>query len=152
MPQRQKLRSRVSSQGLARWGTRLVLLVLLVVAGGLMVGFVRMTWTRHQLNQARAAQEAANQEQRARNAALRGEAEYRESDVYVEQAARSQLGMAREGETVLLPTVVIPVTPTPGPVAPSPAASAVAELAEAAPPPNYARWWQALFPDPATIP
>lgn len=144
-----KLRSPIAPQTLARWGTRLVLLALLAVACGLMVGFVRMTWTRHQLTQARLEQAAINQEQRAHNAALKGEAEYRESDVYAEQAAREQLGMARDGETVLLPTVVAPavqppqVAPTTGP------AVAMVELALAAPTPNYQRWWRALFPDVA---
>lgn len=144
-----KLRSPIAPQTLARWGTRLVLLALLAVACGLMVGFVRMTWTRHQLTQTRLAQAAINEEQRARNAALKGEAEYRESDVYAEQAAREQLGMAREGETVLLPTVVAPAAPQPQ-TAPTPGpATAVLVLAQAEPMPNYQRWWRALFPDAA---
>lgn len=144
-----KFRSPIAPQTLARWGTRLVLLALLAVACGLMVGFVRMTWTRHQLTQARLAQATINEEQRARNAALKGEAEYRESDVYAEQAAREQLGMARDGETVLLPTIVAPAVPQPqaapttGPVTPAP------ELAQAEATPNYQRWWQALFPEAA---
>lgn len=150
-PHMRKLRSPVPSQTLARWGTRLVLLALLAVACGLMVGFVRMTWTRHQINQARVAQAAINDEQRARNAALKGEAEYRESDVYAEQAAREQLGLAREGETVLLPTIVVPAEPQPTP-APSAGTADVAggvapESVQSEAVPNYERWWRALFPE-----
>ena len=155
MPRTQprKFRSPFAPQTLARWGTRLVLLALLAVGCGLMVGFVRMTWTRHQLNQARVAQAAINDEQRARNAALKGEAEYRESDVYVEQAAREQLGMAREGETVLLPTIVTPAEPQPTPASPNAsalgAASGSSEVTQAEIAPNYARWWYAFFPEGA---
>jgi cell division protein FtsB len=145
--QARKLRSPIAPQTLGRWGTRLVLLALLAVACGLMVGFVRMTWTRHQLNQARIQQAAINDEQRARNAALKGEAEYRESDVYAEQAAREQLGMAREGETVLLPTIVAPAEPQPTPASPSDQAAESAAVAQPETMPNYARWWRALFPE-----
>jgi len=130
---------------LRRWATRLVLFTLLGVSIGLMVGFVRMTWTRHQINLQRERQIAINEVQAQRNAALKGETEYRESDVYAEQAAREQLGMARPGETVLLPTVVLPPTPTPAP-APSPTAPAVEQLFADSEEPNYQRWWQALFP------
>ena len=140
-------RSPVSSQSLARWGARLVLLALVFVAIGLLIGFVRMTWTEHKLNQDSAQQLAVNQLQEQRNAALKGDAEYRESDSYVEQAAREQLGMARDGETVLLPTVVLPAPSAPAPDASAaPVAPAVVETELGGPAPNYARWWRALFP------
>jgi len=138
---------RLSSQRIVRWGTRALLAVLIVLSGALLVNFVRMTWIEHQINQASEQQRAINEAQRQRNLQLAGEAEFRESDMYVEQAAREQLGMAREGETVLLPTVVLPapteappdaapeVTPDPTPVAIEPAGLA-----------NYQRWWRAFFP------
>jgi cell division protein FtsB len=154
-PQLHRFRPQIEPQVLARWGTRVVLLLLLLLACGLMVGFVRMTWTQHQINQASERQQAENDARRAHNAALKGEAEFRESDVFAEQAAREQLGMAREGETVLLPTIVVPASPLPSP-APStggPAAPVTALLpGEEEAVPNYQRWWQALFPDVASVP
>lgn len=153
-PQLRNLRPQIDPQVVTRWGTRLILLFLMLLAGGLMVGFVRMTWTQHQINQASERQRAENESQRARNAALKGQAEFRESDVFAEQAAREQLGMAREGEVVLLPTIVIPAAPPPSaqstnPAAPVPEAAAAVEEDIA---PNYQRWWQALFPEEAVVP
>lgn len=151
--QLRNLRPQIDPQVVTRWGTRLILLFLMVLAGGLMVGFVRMTWTQHQINQASERQRAENETQRARNAALKGQAEFRESDVFAEQAAREQLGMAREGETVLLPTIVVPAaTPPPAAQSPNPAASATAAAAAEEIAPNYQRWWQALFPPEAVVP
>lgn len=155
-PQLRNLRPQIDPQVVTRWGTRLILLFLMVLAGGLMVGFVRMTWTQHQINQASERQRAENETQRARNAALKGQAEFRESDVFAEQAAREQLGMAREGETVLLPTIVVPAasppptTQSPNPAAPATGLAAAAGAEEIAP--NYQRWWQALFPPEAVVP
>ncbi|MBV9788247.1 MAG: septum formation initiator family protein [Chloroflexi bacterium] len=154
-PQLRNLRPKIDPQVFARWGTRLILLLLMVLAGGLMVGFVRMTWTQHQINQANERQRAENEAQRAHNADLKGQAEFRESDVFAEQAAREQLGMAREGEVVLLPTIVVPASPLPSPQSSNPAAPAsemVAATVEAEIAPNYQRWWQALFPPEAVVP
>lgn len=141
-------RRSVSSQTLTRWVGRLVLLTLAVVAIGLLVGFVRMTWAEHKINQESAQQLAANEAQKQRNAALKGEAEFRESGMYAEQAAREQLGMARDGETVLLPTVVLPAAsqPAPPPSAATTAAPEVILASTSASAPNYQRWWRALFP------
>ena len=153
-PQLHNLRPKIDPQVFARWGTRLILLLLMVLAGGLMVGFVRMTWNQHQINQANERQRAENEAQRARNADLKGQAEFRESDVFAEQAAREQLGMAREGEVVLLPTIVVPASPMPSPQSSNPAAPAPESVAAAEEEiaPNYQRWWQALFPPEAVIP
>jgi cell division protein FtsB len=154
-PQLRNLRPQFDPQVVTRWAIRCVLLFLMLLAGGLMVGFVRMTWTQHQINQASERQRAENEAQRARNAALKGEAEFRESDVYAEQAAREQLGMAREGEVVLLPTIVVPASPSPAPQSSNPAApasNAAAPPVEEAVAPNYQRWWQALFPEGAVVP
>jgi cell division protein FtsB len=154
-PQLRNFGPQIDPQVLTRWGIRLVLLFLMLLAGGLMVGFVRMTWTQHQINQASERQRAENDAQRARNAALKGEAEFRESDVYAEQAAREQLGMAREGEIVLLPTIVVPASPAPVPQSSNPAAAApngTAPTVEETTTPNYQRWWQALFPEGAVAP
>ena len=149
------LRSPVSSQTVARWGARLVLLALVCVAIGLLIGFVRMTWNEHKINQDSEQQLAVNEVQAQRNAALKGDAEYRESDTYVEEAAREQLGMARDGDTVVLPTVVLPAPAAAAPPALAPAPAVTSALAPAevsADAPNYRRWWRALFPGPAVQP
>jgi cell division protein FtsB len=140
-----QLRSRILSQGLVKWGARLVLLLLVSLASVLLLSFVRMTWMERQINQALVQQREANEALRIKIEQLKTEAEYRESDAYVEQAAREQLGMAREGETVLLPTVVIPASS-----APMPTIAAEAPMAKPATPPNYQRWWRAFFPEEAS--
>jgi cell division protein FtsB len=128
-----------SSQLFAKWGARLILLVLLGIATLLLIGFVRMTWTEHQIDRARAEQQATNEALRAQVEQLKAEAEYHESDAYVEQAAREQLGMAREGEVVLLPTVALP------PVELASTNTPDSLVVAAGPVPNYQRWWNVLF-------
>ncbi len=141
------LKPRFSSQSLSRLSTQLVLVILVAIALGLLVGFVEMTWASHRISREIAEQRAINNETTAKVAALRGEAEFRESDVYAEQAAREQLGMAREGDTVLKPTMVAPA-PSPKPsAAPSPPPTPATALAiDDSVPPNHQRWWQAFFP------
>lgn len=140
------LKPRVSSQSLSRLSTRLVLVLLFAIAMGLLVGFVEMTWARHRFSREIAEQRVINAENEARVAALKGEAEFRESDVYAEQAAREQLGMAREGDTVLMPTIQVPVPSAPAPLV-VPAPSAPSTIDDSLPP-NHERWWHAFFPAP----
>lgn len=149
-PQWAKQRPQISSQTLTRWSTRAALLVLVLIAGSLLVGFVRMTWTLQQIKQAQAQAEAKVAEAKQVALQRKGEAEYRESDVYAEQAAREQLGYARDGDTVILPTVVAPVPPTTVPTV-QPEASAPVDVADD-PAANYQRWWAALFPEPERQP
>ncbi len=139
---------------LQRSGVSLLLIALLFLAGGLVVGFVRMAWQEHQINREMERQQAENAAQVDRNLRLKGQAEYAESDVAAEQAARERLGMARDGETVLLPTVVLPPTPT----AAVPALAAAPDRlvppsqARAESRSNAARWFKALFPGPDAVP
>ncbi len=140
-------RKLISTRVLQRLGVSLLLLVMLFLAGSLLLGFVERAWQEHQLNRAIERQRAQNAQQQERNDRLKGAAEFAESDVAAEQAARERLGMAREGETVLLPTVVLPPPPTPAPAA---APIDVAELPEsdelARSEPNVVRWMHAVFP------
>lgn len=128
-----------------------MLLGLMILAGFLGVGFVRMAWQEHQINKAREQQQAENDRQRARNLRLKGQAEFAESDVAVEQAARERLGMARDGEMVLLPTIVLPAKPT---AVPAEKAAPAAPLGgvEAEPATNPGRWVRAFFPGPNAVP
>lgn len=134
---------------LQRGGVFLLLIIMLVLAGSLLIGFVQRAWQEHQLNRAIEQQAAQNDYQRAQNLRLKGAADFAESDVAVEQAARERLGMAREGETVLLPTIILPAAPTADlpalaskAAAPAPQSSAGIHSSE----PNVARWMHALFP------
>ncbi|HZG66162.1 MAG TPA: septum formation initiator family protein [Herpetosiphonaceae bacterium] len=141
-------RKLISTRVLQRLGVSLLLIVMLFLAGSLLLGFVQRAWQEHQLNRAIERQSAQNAHQRERNNRLKGAAEFAESDVAAEQAARERLGMAREGETVLLPTVVLPPPPTP---APATAPIDVAELTAAdgqlaRSEPNVVRWMHAVFP------
>lgn len=126
----------------------LILLLLAMVAIGLAVSFVRMTWQEHQINRGIERQEAQNAYLADRNAELKAAAEFAESDVAAERAARERLGMAREGEMVLLPTVVLPPAPTDAP--PPTVEEAVAPVEERIS--NAAGWWQAFFPGPDVLP
>lgn len=133
----------VSSRTATRWGAWLAFIVLCVIVGYLTVGFARMALREYEINQAIAKQTALNDAQREQNEQLKAEAEYRESDAYAELAAREQLGMAREGETVLLPKMITPPLALPSPEGDAPAQ---AETPDTPPDPNYQRWWHALFP------
>ena len=144
--------SRLNPRTLQRLVVGLILLGLMVLAGFLAVGFVRMAWQEHQINKAMVQQRAENDQQRAHNLKLKGQAEFAESDVAAEQVARERLGMARDGETILLPTIVLPPAPTAVPASNEPGAAprvanAVPEQAS-----NMARWMQAFFPGPDATP
>ncbi len=147
-------------QLLNKLGVGSLLLGLLLIAGALLVGFVRLTWTEHQINQAIVRQQAANAAAQQRNAELSGQADYAESDSAAEQAARERLGMAREGETVVRPNFVTAPTAAPLPSAePSSTAPSIANPPSSAVVPappsrasNAAHWWRALFPGSAARP
>lgn len=145
----QSSRRIMSKRAVQRSGLMLVLLGLLFLSGGLLVGFVRMAWQEHQINRAIQHQLSQNAAQEARNLSLAGQAAFAESDVAAEKAARERLGMAREGDTVLLPTVVLPAAPPPVPSEPLAMADAPGtELPQS----NVARWAKALFPGPDALP
>jgi cell division protein FtsB len=144
-----------SKRVLQRFGVSLLLMVMVFLAGSLLVGFVQRAWQEHQLNRAIEQQAAQNEQQRAHNARLKGAADFAESDVAAEQAARERLGMAREGEMVLLPTIVVPQSPTAIPTAeaeavPGELSSKAANAVERQT--NVARWIHALFPGRDTVP
>ena len=155
MPRRTAPKSRrISMSTLQRSGVSIVLLGLFVLAGGLLIGFIRMAWQEHQINRQIEQQQAENAALAEQNQKLKGEAEFAESDVAVEIKARERLGMAREGDTVLLPTVVVPPTPTPtAPPALTGTDSAAAPSGDSTVVhSNPVRWLQALFPGPEAMP
>lgn len=128
-----------------RAAASIVLIGLMILGGLIVVGFVNRAWQEHQLNRAIERQRAENAAQATRNLQLTGFAAWSESDGAVELAARERLGMAREGETVLLPTVVLP--PSPMAVAPLVAEAPAQIQTDTLTPPasNVQRWTQAFF-------
>lgn len=138
-----------------RASTFLILSIMIVLAGSLLVGFVQRAWQEHMLNQAIKQQLAQNAEQRAQVLFLQGAADFAESDVAVEHAARERLGMAREGETVLLPTIVFSydsTTASTPPDADTGKALPDTAVSERASEPNVVRWMRVLFPGADAVP
>lgn len=106
----------------------------------MLASFVGQVLTSAQLERRRDALKAEIARIEAENAALAAEVAYAESPAYAERIAREQLGYAREGDTVILPTFP-DVTPTPAAPTPAP-------LPTAAPRSNLQGWAAALFPTP----
>lgn len=90
---------------------------MVVLSLWMMASFVGQIMTGAQLEQRRAALIAENARIEATNRALLDQVEYAESPAYAEQIAREQLGLAAEGDIVVLPTFedrpASEATPTP---------------------------------------
>ncbi|GIV97138.1 MAG: hypothetical protein KatS3mg057_1795 [Herpetosiphonaceae bacterium] len=128
-------------RGWLRWlGLRLVWLGLAALMVYFVFNFVSTSLELSKLDAQIAEREAENAMLAAENERLKGELEYVESDAYVERAAREQLGMAREGETVIIPQV-IPREPAPL-LSPTPL-----PLQQGRGVPNWRRWIDALRGD-----
>lgn len=123
---------------LGRSGVRLVTLGLVALSFWLLASFVGQVITSAQMERHKEALRAEIAQLAAENAALQDQIAYAESPAYAERIAREQLGYAREGDTVILPTfpdpTATPATPTPAP------------LPTASPEPNWRGWVRALFP------
>ena len=115
-----------------------LMVVMLAFIGGLGVTFVNQILIDVRLQERRAElqQEVADLE--ATNSELTAALDFARSDVNVEQLARDQLGMAREGDIVILPNIALP-EPTAAPAPPP------VPLAAPAREPNWQRWYQTLF-------
>ncbi|GAB4123485.1 MAG: hypothetical protein Fur005_35450 [Roseiflexaceae bacterium] len=137
-PNRFAVIARPSGERMRRSGAAVASLVLLAVSIWMLTNIISQVVAGFQLNRQyeQVAAEVAAIE--AANADLKKEVEIAESPAYAEQVAREQLGMAREGDTVILPTIpdVAAPTPTPPP----------APLPTPTPQPNWRGWQQALFP------
>jgi cell division protein FtsB len=119
-------------------GAVIASLVMVVISCWMLAGIVSQVVTGARLDHQRAAADAEIAAIEQRNAQLEDEVTYAESPAYAEQVAREQLGMAREGDTVILPTFP-EVTPTPAAPTPAPVPSPT-------PQPNWRGWQRALFP------
>ncbi|WP_411854419.1 FtsB family cell division protein [Roseiflexus sp.] len=85
-------------------GVHVLTFVLVVLSLWMLASFVGQIMTGARLEQRRAALIAENAQLEATNRALLDQVEYAESPAYAEQIAREQLGLAAEGDTVVLPT------------------------------------------------
>lgn len=128
---------------LGRSGVRLVTLGLVALSLWLLANFVGQVISSSQMERRRAELQAENARMEAENTLLKDRIAYAESPVYAERIAREQLGYAREGDTVILPTFPEATEP---PVAPTPA-----PLPTSIPESNWRGWVGALFP-PAESP
>ena len=145
-PQRVRLESSGASMSpppaLSRSGVRLIALVLVVISLWLLVNFIGQVVVAAQMDRQIADKQAEMTQIEAGNAALKDHVAYAESPAYAEQIAREQLGYAREGDTVILPT--LPDRLTAPAAAPPP-------LPPPAHEPNWRGWLHAFFP-PNTTP
>jgi cell division protein FtsB len=123
-----------------RAGVHALTLAMVVLSLWMMASFVGQIMTGAQLEQRREALLAENARIEATNRALLSQVEYAESPAYAEQIAREQLGLAAEGDTVVLPTFEDrPANPAPLTPVPIPAP---------APQLNWRAWIQALSAAP----
>ena len=90
---------------LSRSGVRLIALVLVVISLWLLVNFIGQVVVAARMDRQIADKQAEMTQIEAANAALKDHVAYAESPAYAEQIAREQLGYAREGDTVILPTL-----------------------------------------------
>jgi cell division protein FtsB len=130
----------------SRSGVRLVVLILVILALGLLVNFVGQVVAGAQLSRQISEREADIALLAAQNDALQEQLEFALSPAYAEQVAREQLGLAREGDTVILPTLPDrPVEQQPEVPVPLPEPTII---------PNWQGWVQAFFSDDlkATLP
>jgi cell division protein FtsB len=129
--------------GMGRSGARLVALVLALLSLWLLVNFVGQVVASARMDRQIADKEAELAKAEAELAPLKDRVAFTESPAYAEQIAREQLGFAREGDTVILPT--LPERK------PALADTAPAPLPPPAPQSNWRGWLRALFPPEAHV-
>jgi cell division protein FtsB len=116
-------------------------LVLVALSLWLRVNFVGQVVGSARMDRQISDRQAENARIAAENEVLKARAAFVESPAFAEQAAREQLGYAREGDTVILPTLPERTL--------SPAASAAAPVLAPPPQPNWQGWLLAFFPPEA---
>jgi cell division protein FtsB len=129
--------------GVGRSGARLIALALGSLSLWLLINFVGQVVASAQMDRQIAEQQADIARSQAENQALKQRLDFAESPAYIEQIAREQLGYAREGDTVVLPTLPERML-APLPAAPAPLPAPDSE-------PNWRGWLRAFFaPDTHT--
>lgn len=119
-------------------GRRIATVALVLLSASIAVNFGELIVRGAEIQQEVAQQRAVNVAHEAELHHLKALLGYYQSSVHVEMVAREQLGYAREGDTVILPSMLIP-EPAEQPAPP--------EAIPAPPPtPNWVLWWSAFFP------
>jgi cell division protein FtsB len=124
--------------GMGRSGARLVALILVVLSLWLLANFVGQVIASARMDRQIAEKQAELAKAEAALAPLKDRVAFAESPAKAEQIAREQLGFAREGDTVILPT--FPERQ------PALATTAPVPLPGPTPQPNWRGWVRALFP------
>ncbi|HEX5691273.1 MAG TPA: septum formation initiator family protein [Roseiflexaceae bacterium] len=122
---------------------RLVVLVLVALSLWLLANFVGQVVVAARMDRQIAERQAENAQIKTENQALTDRMQFAESPAYAEQVAREQLGYAREGDTVILPT--LPEHKA------APSSAAPAPLPAPPKQPNW-RGWLNAFASPASRP
>jgi cell division protein FtsB len=125
-------------RGLGHSGARLVTLALIGLSLWLLSSFVGQVITGAQMDRRAAELQGEIGQLEAERNQLATQVAYAESPAYAEKIAREQLGYARDGDTVVLPTLP-EATPTPAVPTPAPIAAPPREA-------NWRAWLHALFP------
>jgi cell division protein FtsB len=128
---------------LGRPGVHLITLLLAVLSLWSLVGFVGQVIGSAQMERQKEELRAENARLTAENAQLQDRVAEAKSPDYADRIAREQLGYARAGDTVILPTLPQPTAAPANLSPPTPPARA--------PDPNWRRWVNAFFP-PAETP
>jgi cell division protein FtsB len=123
---------------MGRSGARLVVVALVALSLWLLANFVGQVIASARMDRQIVEKQAELAKAEAELASLKDRVAFAESPAYAEQVAREQLGFARAGDTVILPTL-----PDRKPVL---AAAAPIPLPAPAPQPNWRGWVRALFP------
>lgn len=122
---------------LGRPGVHLITLILVLLSIWSLSIFVSQLLDGAKSEQRKDELQAEVGQIEAENAAIKEQVVVAESPPYAEQIAREQLGYAREGDTVILPTfperTPVPIAPAAPPLPPPPQA-------------NWRGWAQAFFP------
>src|SRR5215216_1298094 len=104
---------------LGRSGVHVITIGLVVLSLWLLASFVSQVITSAQMERRKDDLRVEIARLEAENAALNDQVAFAESPVYAERAAREQLGYAREGDNVILPTfpqsTEVPALPAPVP-------------------------------------
>ncbi|ABY36433.1 MAG TPA: septum formation initiator family protein [Chloroflexus aurantiacus] len=116
-----------------------IMAILLVMIGSISVNLVNQLLIARHLEQELATAQVEIEALQATTQALAAQLEYERSDAATEAWARD-LGLARDGDIIVVPervpTLSLPPTPT---IPPTPEPTPQ-------PLPNWQRWWQAFFP------
>jgi cell division protein FtsB len=126
--------------GTGRSGARLIAFALVALSLWLLVHFIGQVVDGARMDRQIADKQAEIARIEDGNAALKQQVVSAESPAHIEQIAREQLGYAREGDTVILPTLPERTAP--------PDAHPSTRLPAAAAEPNWRGWFHAFFPPP----